>query len=159
MSGRIGLALALVCLSGSALAHHSNADFDLTKHLTLTGKVKEIAFINPHSYLYLSVHDDNGQDVAWRCEMRAATALRRSGWTPEMFAVGKTLTVEGSPSRHEAHTCYVSTIDFSNGSEADRYSQLTTKAKPPAPDRPAGSGRPGRVSPVRAFSPAPWRCR
>jgi hypothetical protein len=144
MNGRVALGLALVCLSGGALAHHGNSTFDLTKQVTLTGTVAEMAFINPHSYLYLNVQDDSGNVVAWRCEMRAATALHRSGWTPDMFAVGTTLTVIGSPSREEPHTCYVSTIDFPNGTETNRYSQLSTSVEPAESDRPArlASGEP-----------------
>jgi Family of unknown function (DUF6152) len=129
MDRRTALLLALVGFAGSALAHHGTANFDLSKQLELDGTVVEMAFVNPHSYIYLDVADENGQVVAWRCEMRAATALRRSGWTPEMFKAGRRLKVLGSPSRQEPHTCYVSTIEFPDGSEANRYSQLSEGAK------------------------------
>ncbi len=144
MKGRFLLALALSGIGSSASAHHGNANFDLSKQLTLTGTIVEMAFVNPHSYLYMDVKDERGNVAAWRCEMRAATALRRSGWTPEMFKAGQMLTVIGSPSRQEPHTCYVSTIEFPNGSEADRYSQLPGGDQRSAADRPArlASGEP-----------------
>jgi Family of unknown function (DUF6152) len=144
MDKRIVMALALAGFAGSAWAHHGTANFDLSKQLELHGTVAEMAFVNPHSYLYLDVTDENGQVVAWRCEMRAATVLRRSGWTPEMFTVGTPLKVLGSPSRTEPHTCYVSTIEFPNGTEANRYSQLSKGGAPTGQDRPArlASGEP-----------------
>jgi hypothetical protein len=60
-----------------------------------------------------------------RCEMRSATTLRRSGWTPEMFPVGGRVTIKGSPDRNEATACYVSTLVFADGSSLDRYGQRT----------------------------------
>ena len=47
--------------------------------------------------------------------MRSAHALRRSGWTLEMFRVGSTVTVTGSPERTKARQCYLSTILFADG--------------------------------------------
>ena len=135
MNKRIAWFFALTVMSSGAFAHHGTSNFDLSKQITLEGTVVEMAFVNPHSYLYLDVTDQNGEVAAWRCEMRAATVLRRSGWTPEMFAVGRALKVIGSPSREDAHTCYVSTIEFPDGSSANRYSQLSNTSTPATPAR------------------------
>jgi hypothetical protein len=70
--------------------------------------------------------------------MRAATVLRRSGWSPEMFKKGEPLTFEGSPDRNDPTSCYLNTIVFADGKRVDRYGQLTKGAPPkPAPARAA----------------------
>jgi hypothetical protein len=77
--------------------------------------------------------------------MRAATVLRRSGWSPEMFKKGEKLTFEGSPDRRDPTSCYLNTIVFADGKRVDRYGQLTKGAPPAAaatakraPRRPTG---------------------
>jgi hypothetical protein len=87
--------------------------------------VTNLAFVNPHSWLYLDVAGADGTRVAMRCEMRSATTLRRSGWVPELFPVGEQVTIKGSPDRNEPTACYVSTLVFADGSTLDRYGQRT----------------------------------
>jgi hypothetical protein len=116
-------ALAAAC--PAVEAHHGFGTFDMNREIEITGTVTDLAFVNPHSWLYLQVIDENGNDIAMRCEMRSATTLRRSGWTPEMFAIGKEVTIAGSPDRNDPAACYVSTVIFDDGSTIDRYGQRT----------------------------------
>jgi len=118
---RIGFSL----LPGAALAHHGIANFDHNKDVAIGGMVTEIAFVNPHSWIYLDVTAADGAVTPWRCEMRAATVLRRSGWSKEMFAPGTKVEISGSPDRADPSTCYVSTIVLEDGTRLDRYGQMT----------------------------------
>lgn len=62
------------------LAHHSvQAQFDLNKPITVTGKVTKVEWINPHSYLFMEVNDDKGNVKRWAFEMAGPGALRKSG--------------------------------------------------------------------------------
>jgi hypothetical protein len=114
----------------TAFAHHGFGNFDMNAEVEITGTVTELAFVNPHSWLYLDVVGDDGQVVPYRCEMRSATTLRRSGWSPDMFPQGEQVTITGSPDRGDPHACYVSTLIFPDGSSIDRYGQRT----PPTPE-------------------------
>jgi hypothetical protein len=70
----------LLLISLAAWAHHSvQAEFDLNKPLTMTGVVTKVEWINPHSYLYLDVKDENGNMKHWAFEMAGPGALRRAG--------------------------------------------------------------------------------
>jgi hypothetical protein len=121
---------------GSAYAHHGFGNFDLTKDLTLTGVVTKIDFVNPHSWLYLTVTEPNGERAQWRCEMRAATVLRRSGWSPEMFQNGEQLTITGSPDRGDPRSCYLSTVTWADGTSMNRYGQREKVEPAVRPERP-----------------------
>ena len=140
----VSLAFAAFGCAPHALAHHGIVNFDLNKDIEITGVVTDLAFVNPHSWLYLSVTSADGSVTPWRCEMRAATVLRRSGWSEEMFENGSQVRITGSPDRKEPNTCYLGTITFADGSSMDRYGQRQ-KAAPLVPtERPArlASGRP-----------------
>jgi hypothetical protein len=121
------LACSFLCggllLSGVAFAHHGIANFDLNKDIAINGTVAKLAFVNPHSWLYVDVTGADGKTTQWQCEMRAATVLRRSGWSEAMFAVGTTVNVTGSPDRNSPNTCYLGTITFADGTSMDRYGQ------------------------------------
>src|SRR5690606_30310198 len=111
--------------------------FDMTKEIEITGTVTELAFVNPHSWLYLDATDAAGNSVPMRCEMRSAMTLRRSGWTPEMFPAGLRVTIKGAPDRNDPGACYVSTLVFPDGSSLDRYGQRTPPVRVAVETRPA----------------------
>jgi hypothetical protein len=144
MTKQLLILLSLASISTVAFGHHGTNTFDHSQEIRISGTVIDLAFVNPHAYVYLEVTEADGATATWRCEMRAATALRRSGWTEEMFLSGRPLRITGSPARSEPHTCYVNTIEFDDGSTADRYSQLGTDETQPAEIRPArlASGAP-----------------
>ena len=137
---RILPAAGLVLMSSAALAHHGVANFDLNADIALEGIITRVEFINPHSWLHFRVTGADGASVEWRCEMRGATVLRRSGWTEEMFVTGSRVSVTGSPDRRDPTTCYLGTAIFADGSSVDRYGQLSRAA--PA----AGGNRPARLA-------------
>jgi hypothetical protein len=125
-----------VLLSTSLYAHHGAGTFDRNKNVELTGTITGVDFINPHSWVYFDVVGADGTTQAHRCEMRAATVLRRSGWTPEMFRVGEEVTITGRGDRYDENSCYLTTIVFADGTSADRYGQLTQPETAVAADRP-----------------------
>jgi hypothetical protein len=131
------LPLALVALTGApALGHHGAGTFDRNKTVELTGTITGVDFINPHSWLYFDVRAADGSVDGYRCEMRAATVLRRSGWTPEMFRAGERVTISGRGDRYDQNSCYLTTIVFADGSHADRYGQFQKAEVTLAADRP-----------------------
>jgi hypothetical protein len=107
----------------TASAHHSFGTFQMNENIELKGVVTKFDYVNPHSWLHLAVTGADGQTAEYKCEMRSATTLRRSGWEPEMFAAGTRVTVQGSPDRVDPHSCYVSTLVFADGTQLDRYGQ------------------------------------
>jgi len=130
-----------LALTGPAHAHHGVANFDLNKDIALEGVITSVEFVNPHSWLHFDVRAADGTVTHMRCEMRGATVLMRSGWSPEMFKAGDSIKITGSPDRRDSAACYLSTASFADGSSLDRYGQrqlaTAATAKPAPAERPA----------------------
>jgi hypothetical protein len=90
--------LFLICRFG--LAHHSvAANFDQSKTVDVTGKVKEVAIRNPHSQITLEVTKPDGSVMDWYVEWSDKNALLRRSVPVDRIRVGDSVTINMSPSR------------------------------------------------------------
>jgi hypothetical protein len=114
--------IALLALGASlpSVAHHSTANFDMTKAITITGKVTYFAFTNPHSYFDMDVTDKKGQVVHYKIFTVAKVVMTRNGWTIGDLKAGDNVTVIGNPDRKEPHYMYLQKITFAGGKEWSR---------------------------------------
>jgi len=126
--GAVALTAAALSLANVAIAHHGFGNFDTKREVALEGTITGIDFVNPHAYVYFDVMETGGVKISHRCEMRAATVLRRSGWSAEMFKTGEAIKITGAPDRFDTKSCYINTVVFADGTTADRYAQLTKPA-------------------------------
>ena len=92
------LAGILCVSSGVALAHHSFAMFDQTKHVEIQGVVKDYQWSQPHVWLDLMVpNKQGGEPVRWGLESQSPAILYRRGWKPDTFKVGDKIVVDVFP--------------------------------------------------------------
>lgn len=111
------VALGLTAASGAALAHHgASVVYDLSQHLTMTGKVTEFQFVNPHVLIFFEVTNDDGSKTVWSAGLTSPNRLARSdGWSKDMFKAGDTVTITGSPAREGAPSLWVEGVLDGNG--------------------------------------------
>jgi hypothetical protein len=123
--GMLATLISIVLLPSNAAAHHGiTGQFDLEQVLRVKGVVNRVRFVNPHAYVYFKVKNDQGEEEQWRCELRSGSLLKRKGWSVDMFAIGSTIEIFGSPDRRDPKTVYTETITFEDGTVVARYQAL-----------------------------------
>lgn len=91
------LAGALVAAVLPALAHHSAAMFEDVRTVELTGTVTHFDYVNPHSWLYINVTEEDGSLTEWGFELDAPPRLRRIGVAPTHWQEGDVVVVRTRP--------------------------------------------------------------
>jgi hypothetical protein len=114
------IALAALISSTPASAHHSTANFDMTKTALVTGTVTYFAFTNPHSYFDLDVSDKKGTVHHYKIFTVAKVVMTRNGWTVGDLKAGDKVSVMGNPDRQEPNYLYLQKITFASGKEWTR---------------------------------------
>jgi hypothetical protein len=114
--------VALLALSGftvtAAKAHHSAALFyDLKGHITVSGKLTEFRFANPHAILKLDVVGPDGEIQHWTAETTSPSVLRRRGWSQGSFKPGENVTLEGLPSVDGSYLMRITRAFHEDGTE------------------------------------------
>jgi hypothetical protein len=100
-----------------AAAHHSTAEFDYTKQLTIQGKVKEVQWTNPHSYIQLLVPGDDGKQVEWSVEIGSPSLNINLGWRKNSVVAGDEVTMLLSPARNATPYGTLRVLTFADGRE------------------------------------------
>jgi tRNA(Ile2) C34 agmatinyltransferase TiaS len=76
-------------------AHHSYADFDQDRTVSVGGIIEKISFANPHTVLTLRTKDSTAYTITWA----AGRQLSRQGVEANDLKVGDEVIVSGSPNR------------------------------------------------------------
>ena len=118
-------AFGAAAVSAPAFAHHGFGRYDRSMHAELTGTITRLDFVNPHAYLYFNSVDADGNPIEMHCEMRAATQLRRSGWTVDMFKIGAPVTVYGYRHLEDPSSCYLEDVKIGDAPELNRSEQIS----------------------------------
>lgn len=90
----------LLLASVAALAHHNPAaHYIVDERVEIDGIVTEFVPVNPHSRIYFTVTNDQGEIEDWMAEGDSIINLRRAGWTTDQFKPGDRIHILGRPSR------------------------------------------------------------
>jgi hypothetical protein len=97
----LGACAVLLLRAPDAIAHHSfAAQYDASKPITLQGTITKVEWMNPHTYFYVDVVDDQGKVVNWAVEGGAPNVLYREGWKPTSLKQGDKVRILGSRAKN-----------------------------------------------------------
>ncbi len=100
-----------------AWAHHSHGNYNMEVVTTLSGTVKEVHWMNPHSFIYLEVADGKSEPAIWSLEGQSVTALqRRDGFSKDAIKTGQQISVRCHKLRDGSNGCLLSTVNV-NGQD------------------------------------------
>ena len=90
------IAMPMIPLAPPASAHHSfAAEYDANTPVKLTGSVTKMAWINPHSWIYIDVKKPDGNVESWAVEAGPPGTLIRAGFSKESLVPGTVIVVNG----------------------------------------------------------------
>lgn len=123
---RSGTFLILFASAGTAFAHHGvDAHFDTSAEIRFEAVVADIRVINPHSYIYFSQLNDDGELVEGRCELFERRFLVRYGLSNETVPPGTPVRITGNPARREANVCHAEQIELADGRSFGNRGQVS----------------------------------
>ena len=112
----LGTGLAAVFFGLPAAGHHSIAlQYDMTREITISGRIVEMEWRNPHSWLSVEVEGETGRPEMWRVEFGGANSLYRRGWRQDDLPVGAEVTIHGLPSRDGSRQIEGDEVTFADG--------------------------------------------
>lgn len=108
-------ALIALALPLNSTAHHSTANFDMSKSGSVTGTVTYFAFTNPHSFFDMDVTDKSGAVKKYKVFTLARVVMVRNEWKEGDLKVGDKVTVTGNPDRKDPQYLYLRSVVFADG--------------------------------------------
>ena len=103
---------SLAMFSGSAMAHHGVAGYDMTKTVAVHGTVSKFDWSNPHVVVYMDAKNESGEMQHWTIEFASPVHMVRAGWSKSSMKTGDDITIDTHPSRNGAPVGISSTITF-----------------------------------------------
>jgi hypothetical protein len=89
----------LVVYAAPAMAHHGNAEFDLSQMVRYEGTIVELLWRNPHTVTRIETRTATGEPITLEIEGSSPAILRTGGFTAESLVKGDRVTAVVSPSR------------------------------------------------------------
>jgi hypothetical protein len=109
---------AVVSVAVSLGAHHSHANYDISKWTVLEGTVKQVIMIAPHSIVYLDVKGEKGETTTWALEATNPIGIYGNGVKREDVRAGDTIKVRCHMLRDGAKGCLLGFVTPTHGDKA-----------------------------------------
>ena len=91
---------AWACVLGAQVyAHHSFDTYVEDQAVTIEGELVQVRFQNPHSFVWVTVIEEDGSMARYSVEWGGAGQLGAQGVTRETLKLGDHLVISGNPGR------------------------------------------------------------
>jgi hypothetical protein len=112
------LAAASIVGMGPIRAHHSHGNYS-DAFVDVEGVVKEVHFVNPHSWIYIEVKGPDGRLQKWSLEASSVIQLERIGVTRDYIKAGDIIKARCHPLRDGSRGCLLGFVKARDGSVKD----------------------------------------
>ncbi len=114
-----GLAAAAIGILISTVqlpAHHAfTAEFDTKRPVKLRGTIAKIELVNPHSWIYIDVKNEDGTTAQWMLEAGSPNVLVRRGFSKTALPKGTEVIFEGFQAKDGSNRANGRDITFPDG--------------------------------------------
>ena len=112
------LLLLLAAAGLPVAAHHSfAAEFDANDPISIKGAITKMDWVNPHSWIYVDVKNQDGTTTNWRFEMGPPNALLRMGWRKDSIPPGTQVEITGYRAKTGTAVANAKTVKLPDGRE------------------------------------------
>lgn len=100
-----------------AYAHHGYPQYDMGgEGVSLRGTIQTYRLANPHSYITMSVANENGVEEIWVIETAPTLrGMRSRGFTPNTLNAGDMATIIASPAKNGDLTAVFRSLELADG--------------------------------------------
>jgi hypothetical protein len=129
-----------------AVAHHSTAEFDYSRTVTIKGTVKEVQWTNPHSFIQVLVPGKGAQVVQWAVEIGSPSLNYNMGWKKDSLKPGDPVTMTLAQARSGKPYATLRVATTADGRELLGSAANLGKIIDPATGRPYKSAKPEKAA-------------
>lgn len=107
---------AILIASIPVSAHHAfGAEFDANSPVLLKGKIVQIEWVNPHTWIYVEVVKPDGTKETWMVEGGSPNSLLRRGVNKNSFTPGTDVVIDGYQARDHSLRANARNVTFTDG--------------------------------------------
>jgi hypothetical protein len=110
---RVVVAVAL--LSAIASAHHGSAAYHTDREVTVSGRVAEWRWTQPHTWVILATPRPGGGEDRWELEGPPLSWAQQRNWSATTLRAGEPVQIVVYPARSEPHGGLIKRIVRANG--------------------------------------------
>jgi hypothetical protein len=97
------MSLMMLGVGSMASAHHSAAaSYEADHSIEIKGAVLQLAWRNPHCYLYIDVMEGPFKARTYTVELGSPSVMIESGWAKDLLQPGDMVAIQVHPSRSGA---------------------------------------------------------
>jgi hypothetical protein len=110
------MSLALCGWASAVSAHHAfAAEFDANKPVNFKGTITRMEWVNPHTWMHITVKNATGATENWAIEAGTPNVLFRRGFTRDTLKIGTEVVVDGYRAKDGSRRANGRDVTFADG--------------------------------------------
>ena len=111
----MSIAVAVALLGAIVSAHHGSAAYHTDREVTVSGRVAEWRWTQPHTWVILATPRPGGGEDRWELEGPPLSWAQQRNWSASTLRAGEPVQIVVYPARSEPHGGLIKRIVRANG--------------------------------------------